>query len=84
MGRKSGFEPIDPPGEVRRIDIYCQRGEFYCQRGESGGEVISSTIVVAHVVFVHLYYAGSTVPSWDGVGGKADQSLQGEICLAFL
>jgi hypothetical protein len=41
------------------------------------------TIVVAHVKIVQLYYADSTVPSWGGVGGKADQSLQGEICLAF-
>jgi len=55
----------------------------YLMDGESGRHATSGTIVVAHGVFVPLYYANSTVPSWGRVGGKADQSLQGEICLAF-
>jgi len=56
----------------------------YLLDGESGRHATSATIVVAHDIFVQLYYANSTVQSLGRVGGKADQSVQGEICLAFL
>jgi len=40
----------------------------YLLDGESGRHATSDTIVVAHDIFVQLYYANSTVPSWGRVG----------------